>query len=329
MNTKRTLKWGLVTAAATCAAVAAMPGCELLVDFDRSKIPSEGGAADVTMPPNEGGGEAAPPDAPSEVGMGDAPPDVPAETTMNEGGMDAHPETGNEAGPEGGDGGDGSMAAPIFAITPTTMDYGTVRVGTTTAAFTFTITNSGGTAGTPTVTPGGANAGEFAATGCTTSVAAGASCTLSVTFAPGGVGGRAGTIGVGSTTATLSGTGAGAGPLTINMPTPPTLSFGTVATGMSSTEMSVTVFNTDTVNDVTLGNANIDGQNLQKFHTDPDGGATQCTGTLAANATCTLFLHFAPTAAGFQYASLSISGIATDGGTAPGTASVSLTGTGQ
>jgi hypothetical protein len=53
-----------------------------------------------------------------------------------------------------------------------------------------------------------------------------------------------------------------------------------------------------------------------------DGGATQCTGTLAASSTCTIFVHFSPTSAGFRYASLSVTG-----GTA--TASASLTGTGQ
>src|ERR1700683_3334084 len=47
MRTKRSIKWGLVIAAATVA-VAAMPGCELLVDFDRSKIPEEGGPDGTT-----------------------------------------------------------------------------------------------------------------------------------------------------------------------------------------------------------------------------------------------------------------------------------------
>ena len=47
MNTKRSIKWGLVTAAATVRSMLAA-GCELLVDFDRSKIPQEGGLEDVT-----------------------------------------------------------------------------------------------------------------------------------------------------------------------------------------------------------------------------------------------------------------------------------------
>ena len=45
MNTKRSVTWGLLAGAAACAAMAAMPGCELLVDFDRSKIPTDGRVA--------------------------------------------------------------------------------------------------------------------------------------------------------------------------------------------------------------------------------------------------------------------------------------------
>ena len=112
MNTKRTFKWGLVTAAIACAFVTVVSGCELLVDFDRSKIPSEGGAEDVTVPSegggDTGGGKDGTTDAPSEAseaGTGDAPEekaaDAPSETTTTgEGGLDAQPETGSETGAE-------------------------------------------------------------------------------------------------------------------------------------------------------------------------------------------------------------------------------------
>jgi len=320
MNTKRTLKWGLVTAAATCAVVAAMPGCELLVDFDRSKIPSEGGTEDVTTPdgPVSEGGTETSTDAPSEASEGSAMEagDAPAETSK-EGGTDAHP----ESGPEGGDASDGAMSMAVFGIAPTTVTYGTVAVGTTTAAYQFTVTNSGSASGTPTITIGGTNAGDYASTGCTSAVAAGGTCTLSVTFKPGATGSSSATVGVGSgTPAAVSGVGATAGAtLTIS---PTTQSFGTVNSGSSSADFPFTVSNTDT-NPVTLGTPLIDGQDGAKFVGDDEGGTGQCTGTLAASSTCTIFVHFAPTSAGFQYASLSVSG------GAAGTASASLTGTGQ
>ncbi len=40
MNTKRSVTWSLLAGVAASAAMMAMPGCELLVDFDRSKIPT-------------------------------------------------------------------------------------------------------------------------------------------------------------------------------------------------------------------------------------------------------------------------------------------------
>jgi hypothetical protein len=42
-----------------------------------------------------------------------------------------------------------------------------------------------------------------------------------------------------------------------------------------------------------------------------------------------VFLRFTPSATGFRYAALSITASATDGGAALGTASASVTGTGQ
>ena len=54
MKIKRSVTWGLLAGAAACVAVAAMPGCELLVDFDRSKIPTDGGSVgdDVAESPD-------------------------------------------------------------------------------------------------------------------------------------------------------------------------------------------------------------------------------------------------------------------------------------
>ena len=103
MNTKRAMKWSLLLAAAGCLTVGLVPGCELLVTFDRSKIPDEGGSADGTvsdgqssmdsLPPNEtgpaldaspearpdvGGAVGTTLDAPREATGGDAAPDTSA-----------------------------------------------------------------------------------------------------------------------------------------------------------------------------------------------------------------------------------------------------------
>lgn len=339
MNTKRTLKWGLVTAATACAFVAAMPGCELLVDFDRSKIPSEGGTEDGTMgdgPAVETGGETGPEtstDAPSEAGPGDAHEagDAPAETTTTEGGPDSPAEAAPEAGPEGGDASDGAMGQAVFTIAPASVDYGTTETGLTTASYTFLVTNTGTVAGTPTITKGGTNPTEFNAIGCSSSVAPSGTCTLGVNFAPpsGVTGARSATISVdtGAST-TVTGTAAAAATLAIS---PTSQDFGGVTVGSSSSEFPFTVTNNDSVNAVTLNTPTVDGTDGAMFVVDADGGAGQCSGTLAPTTSCTLFLHFTPTgtAGTLHIGSLSITAAATDGGSAPGTASASLTGTGN
>jgi hypothetical protein len=100
MNTKRSVTWGLVAAAAVCVAVAAMPGCELLVDFDRSKIPT-GDASfgdDVTESPDAPGAL----DGASEASTPDAAPDgAPAATS-----------DGGDAGQQASDTGTPETGAP-------------------------------------------------------------------------------------------------------------------------------------------------------------------------------------------------------------------------
>ena len=88
-------KWGWV-ALVGCMASAATAGCELLVDFDRSKIPEEGGTVDATTD--------------------DSSEDSPSETsTTNEAGESGAMESGtSESGSETGvpsdAGKDGSVA---------------------------------------------------------------------------------------------------------------------------------------------------------------------------------------------------------------------------
>ena len=48
-SSSSSIKWCVGLAAAMCFAGITMPGCELLVDFDRSKIPVEGGI-DASIP---------------------------------------------------------------------------------------------------------------------------------------------------------------------------------------------------------------------------------------------------------------------------------------
>jgi hypothetical protein len=108
MNTKRSVTWGLLAAAAACVAVAAMPGCELLVNFDRSKIPTDDGSV---------GDDVESPDAP-------ASPDGAVE------GSTATPEAGADAtSTPTPDAGDSGQAAPETGAPDTGVDTGIPDTG--------------------------------------------------------------------------------------------------------------------------------------------------------------------------------------------------------
>jgi len=92
---------------------------------------------------------------------------------------------------------------PGFTMTPTTFSYGSLDVGNS-AAQTFTLTS---TAAGPLPVPPFVTTGEYSvnASPCGTSVAAGASCTVTVTFLPTTTGPQSGTLGVSSTSLLYSG----------------------------------------------------------------------------------------------------------------------------
>jgi hypothetical protein len=115
MNTKRSVRWGLL-AGLTCSAVLAMPGCELIVDFDRSKIPtgndaslSEDGSVpdattDVASPDGgDGGPESdAGPDAMEIPEAGEAGPDASDAGSAADSGVDGGHDGGVDAGVDTG-----------------------------------------------------------------------------------------------------------------------------------------------------------------------------------------------------------------------------------
>jgi len=110
-----------------------------------------------------------------------------------------------------------AAAAPQAALTPGSVDFGSIDVGASSTAQTLTLSNAGNAAlAISGVALSGANADTFAiaSNGCGTSLAAGSSCTLTVTFSPTAAGAAAATLTVaddaasGTQTASLTGTGA-------------------------------------------------------------------------------------------------------------------------
>ena len=204
-------------------------------------------------------------------------------------------------------------------LSPTSLNFGTVAIGTTSAAKTATLTNVGTTSlSINGVAITGTNAGDFAQTHtCGSSLAAGASCTISVTFKPTASGTRSAALSVTDNAAgspqkvPVSGIG------TTAKLSPTSLSFGTVAIGTTSPAKTVTLTNVGTTSLSITGIA-ITGTNTGDFaqtHT--------CGTSLAAGASCSINVTFKPTASGTRTATLSISD---NGGGSP--QSVPLSGTG-
>ena len=101
--------------------------------------------------------------------------------------------------------------APQAALTPATAAYGSVPINTTATAQGFTLTNAG-TAALPITSVTLTGAGFALTTNtCGTSLTAGATCTVFITFTPSSAAAYAGTLtvtdSVGTQTSTLSGTG--------------------------------------------------------------------------------------------------------------------------
>lgn len=211
-----------------------------------------------------------------------------------------------------------------LVVTPSSSDHGSVVVGTTSAATTFTVTNTGGVAsGILGVTLGGATPNDFAigASSCTgILLAAGGTCTVSVTFTPSSVIARSATLSIagtpgGTAVATLAGNGIPSAGLYVS----PTMSdFGGWLVGATSTPQTFTVVNSGGAASGVIA-VSLAGAASADFALTGD----TCTGTaLAAAGTCVVTATFMPSIAGSRTASIAITGM--PGGTV--TAAVSGTG---
>jgi Alpha-1,3-glucanase catalytic domain D1/Alpha-1,3-glucanase catalytic domain D2/F5/8 type C domain/Cep192 domain 4/Abnormal spindle-like microcephaly-assoc'd, ASPM-SPD-2-Hydin len=201
-------------------------------------------------------------------------------------------------------------------VAPTALNFGSVTTGTTSAAQTVTVSNPTSAAASVSSI---AASGDFAETStCGSSIAAGGSCTVSVTFTPTATGNLTGnlTVNVGGTTNTVSLTGTGAsaggGSATLSA-SPASLSFGNETVGSTSAAQTVTVTNTGSaaasVTSVSAG--------------APFTETSTCGSSIAAGASCAVSVTFAPTATGAASANLTVASNA-----ANGSLSVPLSGTG-
>ncbi len=212
-------------------------------------------------------------------------------------------------------GGGSSGGSSSLSASPSSVSFGTETVGSTSSAQTVTVTNPN-SASVPLSSI--SVSGPFSQTNtCGSSIAAGGSCTVSVKFAPTASGTASGTLSVASNapgsplTVALTGTGVtGATALTAS---PTSVSFGSVAVGSTSAAQTVTVTNP--------GGSAATGVSVSAAA--PFGESNNCGTSLAAGASCTVSVSFAPTAAGAATGTLSVNS------SAPGSPlTVALSGTG-
>lgn len=204
-----------------------------------------------------------------------------------------------------------STAAKI-ALTPATVSFGSINVGATSAAQKLTLTNSG-TADFPI---GPIRAGEDdgfdfqTKNSCGTTLAAGKSCEIEVTFAPRSPGDKSSSVvvvgnAIGSpASAKITGTAIGS-KLVSN---PSRLSFAELSTGSQSVAQSVTISNGGNAA-LTFSKINLTGNNAGDFVQ-----TNNCSASLAPGANCTISIVYKPTAEGPKMAAVSITG---NFGTAP------------
>jgi len=217
-----------------------------------------------------------------------------------------------------------AVPVPVVSLAPTSLTF-TATTGTTSPAQTATLTNSGNAAlNISSIAIGGANPAGFSQTNnCPASLAAGASCNISITFAPASVASYNAALVVSDNasgsphTVALGGTGTAA-PAPVAVLTPASLSLGSIAVGGSSPVQTATLKNT--------GNAtlNITGITLAGANPTDFALTNTCGTSLAAGANCAISITFTPASAATFSATLQVADNSTG---SPQTAALTGTGT--
>lgn len=212
--------------------------------------------------------------------------------------------------------GTGIATSPAVCLSPASVNFGNQSVGTSSGSRAVTVTNCG----TASLVISGVTAtGNFSRTTTCATVAPNATCTINGIFSPTSAGTLTGSFSITSNAASspnlipLSGFGTVTG-ATLT----PTAAFGHVVVGVTSTGITLTLVNT--------GNTSL-GINSPVLNGATPGDfsfVSNCSASLAANASCTYIVTFLPIATGARSAIFSQS--FTGGGA---TVTSSLSGTGD
>jgi hypothetical protein len=217
----------------------------------------------------------------------------------------------------------GATAVAKVTLSATTVAFGSQTAGTTSAARTVTLTNSGNAALSGiSISLGGADAADFVETNtCGSSVAAAGTCTFTLEFKPAAAAAYTATVSIKDSasgspqTIDLTGTGGAATPAATLSATSEAFDSQTETT--TSTAKTVTLTNS--------GTAALTGVAITLAGTNPaDFGETNnCPASLAVAANCTITLNFKPAGIAAYAATVSIKDNAAN---SPQT--IALTGTG-
>jgi alpha-tubulin suppressor-like RCC1 family protein len=213
--------------------------------------------------------------------------------------------------------GTGGTLASLSISDGPTYDFGARTVSTTTE-YTFTVTNGGGSSATSMasaalVSPFSYKGGTYPGTGgsCNTTLGAGATCTIVVTFVPGATGGFADTItlsyndGVSSVNSTRFLTGTGGAVANLSISDGATYNYGAVVKGYSATKI-FTVTNVGSATATAITGSALAAPYSYLGGTFPGTGGS-CTTSLGVAGTCTVYVKYAPTTTATSPATLTLS----------------------
>lgn len=214
----------------------------------------------------------------------------------------------------------GTGVAPAVMLKPTSLTFVTQVIGKPSPAQNVILTNTGtGTLTISSITVTGTNAPDFSQTNtCGTSVAPGATCTISVVFDPTGKNTRTASVSIVDNAAgspqsiLLSGLG------TFVKLVPNKLKFGNQMVGTQSGVLKTGVTNTST-STLNITSIKVTGTNKGDF-----SQTNNCGTSLAPGKLCTVSVTFKPTAKGARSANVSITD---SGGASPQNIQLSGTGT--
>jgi len=207
-----------------------------------------------------------------------------------------------------------ALGPAALAISPTLHDFGGIVVGGSSGANVFTVVNTGSArSSTISVALTGTDVSQFSIVGDNCSgvrLNGGASCTISVSFAPTSTGAKTAALSVsatqgGNAVASLTGTGLAPANLAI---APVSADFGSVTVGGSSAAQSFAVTNTGGATSGVIATA-VTGTDAADFVITSNG----CSGVaLGPSGSCLIEVRFQPSNTGARSAALSAS--ATPGG---------------